>query len=58
MKKLMFLIGVTLLLPSCSDLNRKLGLPDDNLAEEVIEDVIKEELGGDVDLTPESPEKK
>lgn len=30
----------------------------DNIVEEVIEDVIQEETGMDVDLTPGSPEKK
>lgn len=58
MKNALFLIGVALLLPSCSDLNKKVGLPDDNLIEEVVEDVIKEELGPDIDLTPSTPEKK
>lgn len=58
MKPIMFLIGAILSLPSCSDLNRKLGLSDDNLMEEVIEDVIREETGQDVDLTPDSPERK
>lgn len=58
MKNLMFLIGVTLLLPSCSALNSKLGLSDDNIIEEVAEDVIKEKVGVDVDLTPSTPEVK
>lgn len=58
MKPIMLLIGAILLLPSCSDINRKLGLSDDNLMEEVMEDIIREETGQDVDLTPNSPEKK
>ncbi len=58
MIKLIVLIGVVLLLPSCSELNKKFGLPDDNVMEEVAEDVLKEEFGADVDLTPASPEVK
>lgn len=58
MKTMLLILGMTLLFLSCSEINKKLGLPDDNLAEEVIEDVIKEETGVDVDLTPDSPEKK
>lgn len=58
MKNLLLIIGAALLLPSCSQINEKLGLPDDNLGEEVIENVIKEEVGVIVDLTPASPEKK
>lgn len=58
MKKLLLIIGAALSLPSCSQINERIGLPDDNLGEEVIEDVIKEKVGVDVDLTPASPEKK
>lgn len=32
--------------------------PDDNPVEEVAEDIIKKETGVDVDLSPNSPEKK
>lgn len=43
---------------SCSAINKKLGLSDDNVAEEVVEDILKYETKGlvDVDLTPSSPE--
>jgi hypothetical protein len=34
------------------------GYQDDNVIEEKVEDVIKDKTGCDVDLTPESPEKK
>jgi hypothetical protein len=44
-------------LSACSYLNNKLGLEDDNLAEEVVEDVILGRTGVDIDLTPASPEK-
>lgn len=54
----MLMIGAVLLLPSCTMLNQKLGLQDDNLGEEVIEDVIEGRIGVDVDLTPSTPENK
>ena len=41
---------------SCSTLNRELGIPDDNIAEEVTEAVIYSQAGVNIDLTPESPE--
>lgn len=37
---------------SCSSINKDLGLKDDNLGEQIIEDVIKMEIGLDIDLTP------
>lgn len=58
MVKLLALIGVVLLLPSCSMINQKLGLADDNIGEEVVEDVVKGRTGVDVDLTPQTQEKK
>lgn len=56
MKTLIFVCLV--ILSGCSQINRKLGLPDDNLLEELTEDLIKEETGADIDLTPSTPEKK
>lgn len=44
------------LVASCSILNEKLGLDDDNLVEESFEAVIEECTGIDVDLSPESEE--
>ena len=38
--------------------NKVAHMGDDNIVEELAEDVIKEESGMDVDLSPESPEKK
>jgi hypothetical protein len=35
-----------------------LKLEDDNVAEEFVEDVIQDQTGLDLDLTPKSPEKK
>jgi len=42
---------------ACSKLNQYIGLPDDNPAEEILEQQIKNETGFEVDLTPESPER-
>lgn len=56
MKLLILSALAILLLPSCSYINQKMGLQDDNLGEEVIEAVIKTETGLDIDLTPASPE--
>lgn len=41
----------------CSYINKKLGLSDDNLGEEIVEEVIEMKTGLDIDLTPSSPEK-
>lgn len=46
------LIAVT----ACSVINKKLGLKDDNVAEECIEAVIDHKTGLQIDLTPSSPE--
>lgn len=55
MKKLLF--GM-LLLTACSgspveELNEQIGLENDNLLEETIEFLIEEQLGLDIDLTPD-----
>ena len=50
---LMFLV---LIVASCSYVNEYLGLPDDNFAEEIAEEVIEAKTGMDIDLTPGSPE--
>ena len=49
---------LTMLLTSCSSINSKLGLSDDNPVEEVSEALIEGRTGIDVDLTPITPEKK
>lgn len=43
-------------LTSCSYVNKKLGLEDDNVAEEMVEAVIDAKTGLNIDLTPASPE--
>ena len=40
---------------SCSTLNKKAGLEDDNIIEESVEAAIKYKTGFDLDLTPETP---
>lgn len=39
-------------------LDDMLGVPDDNVVEEMVENVIESKTGIDFDLTPRSPEKK
>lgn len=56
MKKLILLMP--LIVCSCSALNAKFGLKDDNIIEEAIEKKIENKIGLDIDLTPSSPELK
>lgn len=56
MKIIVFTVVVSLLMVSCSYLNRKFSLQDDNLIEESVEAALQHHTGLDVDLTPESPE--
>lgn len=42
---------------SCSAVNKKVGLPDDNIIEEAAEILIDAETGLKLDLTPSTPEK-
>lgn len=41
---------------SCQYLNKEFGLQDDNFIEEEFEDLIQDEIGIQIDLTPDSPE--
>lgn len=43
-------------LGGCHFVNNKLGLQDDNVAEELAEELIESKTGVDIDLTPASPE--
>lgn len=45
-----------LLLTSCGYINPKLGLSDDNVGEELVEELIELKTGWDIDLSPGSPE--
>ena len=56
MKKKSLIFFIACALCSCSSLNEEVGLKDDNLLEETVEAVIKEETGLEVDLTPSTPE--
>lgn len=40
----------------CSLMNQRLGLPDDNIIEETIEDVVEHKTGVELDLSPSSKE--
>lgn len=51
-----YMILPLLLLCSCSAINAKLGLSDDNFAEELAEEAIEMKTGLDVDLTPGTTE--
>lgn len=53
MHKYLLAIGVILLLPSCSNLNKEIGLKDDNPLEQAVEEIIKEDTGIVIDFTPE-----
>jgi hypothetical protein len=39
-------------------INRCFHLPDNNIAEKIVEEVIKEETGVDINLTPDAPDSK
>ena len=57
MKLLLCLVTAAALLGGCSYLNKKLGMPDDNLIEEALEHQIEEHTGVDIDLSPGSQER-
>lgn len=44
------------ILSCCSQIEKKMGLAEDNIGEEIVEDVIKGRTGLDIDLTPDSKE--
>ena len=46
------------LVGGCSYINKNIGLQDDNIFEECIEEKIDEYTGIDIDLSPYTPEKK
>ena len=55
---LMVAVISLLAVTSCSAINKKLGFSDDNIAEELVEDVVEAKVGVDFDLTPSTPEKE
>ena len=48
----LLVVLLTTFVASCSYLNKKVGLQDDNTIEEAIEDAIQDRFGLDIDLTP------
>lgn len=55
--RIFLIISLASFLTSCGYINQKLGLKDDNIGEELIEQVIENQTGINADLTPESKEK-
>lgn len=56
MRNITIIIGIIFGVWSCNYINQKLGLPDDNIAEELAEELIEQKTGLDIDLTPGTPE--
>ena len=52
MKIIFTAIVVGSLIVGCSYLNKSFNLPNDNPAEQYLEDVIEDQFGIDIDLTP------
>lgn len=50
----MFVVLMTMAIYGCSDFNRRFNMKNDNPIEQKIEEVIKEETGVELDLTPDS----
>lgn len=57
MKIGIFCVLFILVFGGCHYINEKLGMEDDNEIEEIIEKIIEEKIGFDIDLTPNSPER-
>ena len=56
MKGIIALIMCAGIVGGCSYLNKKVGLEDDNVIEELLEQQIKNQIGLDFDLSPGTPE--
>ena len=56
MKKMALTLLMIVNLQSCNQINTRFGLADDNIIEEIVEAIIHQETGIDVDLTPSTPE--
>lgn len=56
MKLLLLLVLAAGFMGGCSYLNQKLGMRDDNIIEEAVENKIQDVTGLNIDLSPESPE--
>lgn len=53
----LFLVLVSAMIGGCSLINEVLQLKNDNIIEEAIEQIIENETGVEIDLTPETEEK-
>ena len=53
-----FVVGMAIgaIMTSCTKINAKFGLKDDNVIEEIIEEVVESKTGIDIDFTPSSSE--
>jgi len=58
MLKVLYVLMSFYALTGCSQMNKKAGLEDDNIIEEMSEDIIKGRTGFDIDLTPATPERR
>lgn len=47
------MLTFALILGGCAYFNQKFNLPNDNVAEQAVEELIEHEVGIEVDLTPE-----
>ena len=56
MRSILALLLAASVFGACSLVNSKLGFKDDHFAEEAAENLIKDQVGLDIDLTPGSPE--
>lgn len=58
MYNLFYYVTLSIIFCSCTPINSFFGLPDDNVGEEIVEDIIEGRTGVNIDLSPASPEKK
>lgn len=58
MRNIPVIVSILVLAAGCCTMNKFLGLKDDNAVEEIVENVIQQETGLDIDLTPNTPEQK
>lgn len=56
--KVLIGILIVIFIVGCTALNQRMRLEDDHAGEELIEQVIEAKTGMDLDLSPNSPEKK
>ena len=56
MRFIAIMIVASCLVSGCSWINDKLGIPHENIVEEMIEQQIQNQIGISIDLTPETPE--